>query len=102
VFSLALTLIQADRIQEAQRGLEGKHLLGILDIPDGDLEIFVPVFCLQVGLRSIAGAGHCERVITIHVEVLNGCCRLLKEKSLLLRGVLVTKEQVGLGIKDLS
>ena len=87
---LALALVQADRMQEAQRGLEGKHLLGILDIPYGYLEIFVPTFCLQVGLRGIAGAGHSKRVIAIHVEVLNGCRRLLIEKSLLLRGVLVT------------
>jgi hypothetical protein len=89
-------------MQEAQRGLEGKHLLGILDIPDGDLEIFVPAFCLQVGLRGIAGAGYCECVIAIYVEVLNSSCGLLIEKSLLLGGVLVTKEQVGLGVEDLS
>ena len=89
-------------MQEAQRGLEGKHLLGILDIPDGDLEIFVPAFCLQVGLRGIAGAGDSERVIAIHVEVLNGCCGPLIEQPLLLRGVLVTQEQVGLGVQDLS
>ena len=76
---LALTLIQADRMQEAQRGLEGKHLLGILDIPDGDLEIFFPAFCLQVGLRGIAGAGYSEGVISINVEVLNSSCGLLIE-----------------------
>jgi hypothetical protein len=77
-------------MKETHRGLEGKHLLGILDIPYGDLEIFVPAFCLQVGLRGIAGAGHSERVIAIHVKVFNGCCRLLIEQPLLLRGVLVT------------
>ena len=89
-------------MQETQRGLEGKHLLGILDIPDGDLEIFVTAFCLKVGLRRIAGAGHCESVIAIHVEVLNSCCGPLIEKSLLLRGVLVAQEQIGLGVEDLS
>jgi hypothetical protein len=102
VVSLALALIQADRMKETQRGLEGKHLLGILDIPYGDLEIFVPAFCLQVRLRGIAGAGYSESVIPIHVEVLNGCCRPLIEQSLLLRRVLVTQEQVGLGVQDLS
>jgi hypothetical protein len=89
-------------MQETQRGLEGKNLLSILDIPYGDLEIFVPTFCLQVGLRGIAGAGHSERVIAIHVKVLNGCCGLFIEQSLLLCGVLVTQEQVGLGVEDLS
>jgi hypothetical protein len=85
-------------MKETQRGLEGKHLLGILDVPYGDLEIFVPALCLQVGLRGIARAGDSERVITIHIEVLNGSCGPLIEEPLLLCGVLVTQEQVGLGV----
>jgi hypothetical protein len=89
-------------MKETQRGLEGKHLLGILDIPYGDLEIFVTTFCLQVGLWGITRTGHSERVIAINVEVLNGCCGPLIEQPLLLRGVLVTQEQVGLCVEDLS
>lgn len=76
--------------------------MGILDIPYGDLEIFVTTFCLQVGLRGIARASHSESVIAIHVEVFNGCCGPLIEEPLLLCGVLVTQEQVGLGVQDLS
>ena len=83
--SLALALIQADRMKETQRRLEGKQLLGILDIPYGDLEIFVSAFCLQVGHWGIAGAGYSESVVTIDVEALNGCCGPLIEQSLLLR-----------------